>query len=172
MDRALKRYGTLVLGLVLLLLPACGRQAADTAENRLQAAREHQQVSPLKTTLDNAIKDLSRQFPPDKREDFVQFMRMNIGVEAVEQKAIRVMADHFTVQEIQALTRFYGSPEGRSINEKYGQYLADIMPVIQAQLSQAGSAWLAGQQPQQGQPEPQPGLPDQRQEPGSELPRP
>jgi hypothetical protein len=130
-------------------LPACQQQAADTPEHRLEAAREYQRISPLKTTLDNAIQDLAKQFPPEKRDGFIQFMRMNISAEAVDQKATQAMADHFTVGEIRALTSFYSSPEGRSINEKYGAYMADIMPVIQSQLTGTASAWLARQEQQQ-----------------------
>lgn len=145
----------LVLGMFILGLSACHHRAADTQENRLKAAREYQQVSPLKVTLDDAVNDLAKQFAPDKRSDFIRFMRMHIEIGAIQQKEVEAMADHFTVREIQALTRFYGSPEGRSINKKYGDYMADIMPVIQSQLAHAAGAWLA-QQHRQDQQQPLP----------------
>ncbi|MEJ2034338.1 MAG: DUF2059 domain-containing protein [Deltaproteobacteria bacterium] len=151
-------WGALLLMLFTLGLPACQQRTADTPENRLEAARAYQRVSPLKVTLDDAIKELATQLAPDQRSDFIQFMRMKISSEAVEQKAVQAMANHFTVREIRALTKFYSSPEGRAINEKYGDYMNDLMPVIQSQLAQAAKAWLAQQQQkdqeQQAQPEP------------------
>lgn len=147
MNRATKGFGMLLLGLVLIL-PAC-KPEADTDENRLKAAQEHQEVSLLKTTLGKALQDMSKQFPLEQQEDFVKYMQENIGFDVVEQKAVRAMADHFTVQEIRALTKFYRSPEGNSINQKYDEYLGDIMPVVQTQIGQAGSAWMAKQQQSQ-----------------------
>ncbi|MDA8165371.1 MAG: DUF2059 domain-containing protein [Desulfobacteraceae bacterium] len=150
MNHAMKKCWALLLGLLLVTaLPACNKLGADTPENRLKAAQEHQLVSPLKTTIDNAINDMSKQFPPDKREDFIRFMRANVDMNLMEQKAVQAMANHFTLREIKALTNFYRSPEGKAINQKYGDYLADLMPVIQSQLGRAGNAWLMQQQQQE-----------------------
>jgi hypothetical protein len=47
------------------------------------------------------------------------------------------MAKHFTVDELNALADFYGSREGRSAMKKFGAYMADIMPVIEQEMTKA-----------------------------------
>lgn len=157
----------LLLVLFTLVLSACHR--ADTPENRLAAAKDYQKISPLKVTLDGAIKELAMQLAPEERGDFIQFMRTKINIEAIEQKSAQAMAAHFTVREIRALTKFYSSPEGRAINEKYEDYMNDVMPVIQSQLSGAAKAWVAQQQQHDGeQAQPEPPASPQKSAPGKD----
>ena len=47
------------------------------------------------------------------------------------------MVARFTVGEIDALADFYGSPEGKSVMKKLGLYMADVMPVIEAETMRA-----------------------------------
>jgi hypothetical protein len=54
------------------------------------------------------------------------------------------MIKRFTLAEIDALSKFYGSPEGKSIIKKFGSYMADMMPVIQSETMKAISKKLQG----------------------------
>jgi uncharacterized protein len=56
------------------------------------------------------------------------------------------MANHFTVGELNALTDFYGSPEGKSAMKKFGAYMSEIMPVIQQEMSHAVLEYKATQE--------------------------
>ena len=47
------------------------------------------------------------------------------------------LVKHFTAEELKALADFYGSPVGKSAMSKMGDYTADLMPVIQAQVMKA-----------------------------------
>ena len=47
------------------------------------------------------------------------------------------MVKHFTTEELKALADFYGSPVGKSAMQKFGAYMADIMPVMQAEIMKA-----------------------------------
>jgi len=47
------------------------------------------------------------------------------------------MVRHFTVRELNALADFYGSPEGRSVMNKFGSYMADITPALQQEMLRA-----------------------------------
>jgi hypothetical protein len=38
-----------------------------------------------------------------------------------------------------ALADFYGSPVGKSAMQKFGAYMADIMPVVQAEIVKAAA---------------------------------
>ena len=47
------------------------------------------------------------------------------------------MVKHFTTEELKALADFYGSPVGKSAMQKFGAYMADVMPAIQAEMQKA-----------------------------------
>jgi hypothetical protein len=47
------------------------------------------------------------------------------------------MVKHFTTEELKALADFYGSPVGKSAMQKFGAYMADLMPIIQAEMMKA-----------------------------------
>jgi hypothetical protein len=52
---------------------------------------------------------------------------------------IKAMADalvkHFTTEELKALADFYSSPVGKSAMQKFGGYMADLMPTMQAEMT-------------------------------------
>ncbi|HUQ08876.1 MAG TPA: DUF2059 domain-containing protein, partial [Steroidobacteraceae bacterium] len=50
------------------------------------------------------------------------------------------MVKYFTTRELDAMAKFYGSPEGKSSLEKFGPYMADVMPMIQAEMQHAMEA--------------------------------
>ena len=43
----------------------------------------------------------------------------------------------FTTDELKALADFYGSPVGKSAMQKFGAYMADVMPAMQAEMLKA-----------------------------------
>ena len=47
------------------------------------------------------------------------------------------MVKNFTVGELKALVAFYGSPEGRSANEKFPTYMRETIPQIQQEVKKA-----------------------------------
>jgi hypothetical protein len=47
------------------------------------------------------------------------------------------MVKHFTTEELKALADFYGSPVGKSAMQKFGAYMADLMPTMQAEIMKA-----------------------------------
>ncbi len=47
---------------------------------------------------------------------------------------IDAMTATFTVEEIEALTQFYSTPEGRSVMEKMSTYMAEVQPVIMKEV--------------------------------------
>jgi hypothetical protein len=47
------------------------------------------------------------------------------------------MIKHFTTDELKALADFYGSPVGKSVMQKFGAYMAELMPTMQAEIVKA-----------------------------------
>jgi hypothetical protein len=47
------------------------------------------------------------------------------------------MVKNFTTEELKALADFYGSPIGKAAMKKIGPYMADVMPIVQAEVMKA-----------------------------------
>ena len=73
------------------------------------------------------------------------------------------LVKNFTVGELNAMTAFYGSPDGQSASKKFGAYMAGIMPQIQQEVKKAMDEKQKQQEPKD---QPEAGAPRQRR-PGS-----
>ena len=60
-------------------------------------------------------------------------MTTQVDIAALSKAMIDAMVKNFTTEELKALADFYGSPVGKSAMQKFGAYMADIMPVVQAE---------------------------------------
>ena len=58
--------------------------------------------------------------------------------EALEHALVQALVEHFTAEEIDALTRFQGSPAGRAIMRKLGPYTATVLARIQPLVEAIG----------------------------------
>jgi hypothetical protein len=64
-------------------------------------------------------------------------MTKDLDIAALSKAMTDAMAKHFTTEELKALADFYGSPVGKSAMQKFGAYMADLMPIIQAEMIKA-----------------------------------
>jgi hypothetical protein len=133
-----------ILATYLLAMVICsaalGSFAADipdSHENRLAAAKKYLEAVPMKNMAQDFISETAKNIPESKKQSYIQLMTNAFRVDALEGASIEAMTKHFTVKELDALTTFYGAPEGRSIMKKFGAYTADIMPVIQQEALRA-----------------------------------
>jgi hypothetical protein len=126
----------LVLAALLVAAPA-SPQSADTPEARRAAALKYLAAVPTQTMLDDMIASVARQVPEEKRQQFTTLMRKVLRTDALNAITLDLLVKHFTVGEIDALTRFYGSPEGASVMKKFGVYAGDLLPQIQAEVVRA-----------------------------------
>ena len=111
--------------------------APDTPANRAAAAQRYLKAVPPMELVADTVDRVASQVPEDRREEFNQALAKVVKSERIEKLTRDALVKHFTVREINALTAFYGSPEGRSITKKFGAYLADVMPAMQEELSSA-----------------------------------
>jgi hypothetical protein len=75
--------------------------------------------------------------PPDQAKKFREVMTKELDSEALDKAMRDAMIKHFTADELGALADFYGSKIGKSAMAKFGAYMADVMPVMQAELLKA-----------------------------------
>lgn len=126
---------------VLFVLIFCASSpvfsAPDTPETRRQQAERYLQVSPPKALFEDMADKMAANLPPDQREQFKRVMTTQLDIPALTKAMIDAMVKHFTTDELKALADFYGSPVGKSAMQKFGAYMADIMPVLQAEIIKA-----------------------------------
>jgi hypothetical protein len=125
----------MLLPIVLFIaaLPAM----ADSEQERVAAARCYLEVAQMAKITDDTVNELAKAFSGEQRERFVEFMHNAVRPEVLEQAAMASMVKTFTAEELNALADFFGSPLGRSAMNKFGLYMADIMPVIQQEMFRA-----------------------------------
>ena len=134
----MKKY---TLAVALLLSLSCSSlfaaDAADTPEARRVEAERYLKTTPPKEMFANLAEKTAANMPPADREKFKQTMTSALDIDALTKAMLDAMVKHFTVQELKALADFYGSPVGKSAMAKFGDYMADVMPTIQAEMMKA-----------------------------------
>ena len=80
---------------------------------------------------------MAATLPADQREQFKKLLTTQVDIAALSKSMIDAMVKNFTTEELKALADFYGSPVGKSAMKKFGAYMADIMPVVQAEIMKA-----------------------------------
>jgi hypothetical protein len=115
----------------------------DTPGNRQAAAERYIAVSPMDSMMRDMVEKSAQNLPNDQRKPFVEIMTKYVRIDVLERSAISSMVRHFTVQELNALADFYGSPEGQSAIKKFGLYMADVMPVVQQEMTRAAQQFKA-----------------------------
>ena len=119
------------------LAPALAAEPQDTPETRTAAAREYAAVANMPKMLEDAFIAAAQQLPEADRAQFLALTKKYVNPQTLEAISIDVMVRHFTTKELQALARFYGSAEGRSAMDKFGPYMADMLPLVQAEMLRA-----------------------------------
>lgn len=112
--------------------------AQDDRAARIQAAEAYERVVPVSGLMDGIFDEMGKN--PQLQgltQDDLKALRTVYDYEELREMTINSMADNFTVAEINALTDFYSSPEGRSVMEKMPKYMSDTMPFIQQKSIEA-----------------------------------
>ena len=128
--------------LVVVLALACQPSSTpgaleDTPENRSAQIERYLQAQPPQQMLKEIVESLAARMPDAERAKFVDLMTKQVDVAKLTAAMRESMAKRFTADEIRALADFYGSDVGKSAMEKFGTYMADVMPVIQAEIMAA-----------------------------------
>ncbi len=147
----------MVIGL-FLMASACAdtgqvKSLPDNPENRTAAAERYMKAMPPKDMLQGLASRVSPNLPEKERKDFLEVMQSADLEQAVSRITMEGLVKNFTVGELNAMTAFYGSPEGQSAAKKFGPYMAGIMPQIQQEVKKGMDA--KPKEPEaKGQPEP------------------
>lgn len=97
---------------------------------RVALAKKMAEIQPASQQVDEAIKTLSGQVPPNDRAAFVARISGAIDNKKLEDVSVDAMARTFTAAELQRMIDYFSSPEARSIAEKMPIYQQLIQPEI------------------------------------------
>ncbi len=111
--------------------------ATDTPETRRHEAERYLQATPPKALFEDMADKMAMNLPADQRQQFKQMMTTGLDIAALSKAMIDAMVKHFTTEELKVLADFYGSPIGKSAMQKFGAYMADVMPALQAEMMKA-----------------------------------
>ena len=120
--------------------PAAADDRADTPENRVKAAKTYLELVPIEQMADRVAGNVLLLIPEEKRDLFRQGVSEGLARANIEDIMVKIVAKHFTAAEIEAMTAFYGSVEGQTIERKLKGYMADIslhvIPIIQNSVTE------------------------------------
>jgi len=128
----MKRVFALSVAVVLIPI-AVMAQPTDSPEARRAAAARYLKVVPMEAMATDLLEGLAKHLPEARRQEAVNLMKKLLDNGRFEAKMLDVLAKNFTVSELEALEKFYGSADGQSIQRKFGAYMAELAPIIQAE---------------------------------------
>ncbi len=84
----------------------------------------------------DAVEKTTARMPGESKE-ITQAMMDELRYDDLRTAIVDAMANTFTVEEIEALTQFYSTPEGRSVMEKMSTYMAQLQPVMMKEVQRS-----------------------------------
>src|SRR5438132_4395398 len=133
----MRKHMLVVVVLTLVISSTFVRAAGDTPETRRHEAERYLQATPAKALFEDMADKMAANLPPEQRDQFKRMMTTQLDIAALTKAMSDAMVKHFTTEELKALADFYGSPVGKSAMQKFGAYMADIMPTLEAEIVKA-----------------------------------
>lgn len=131
----------IIAALFVALTPAAWTSTAlaitDTPENRAAQADRYLAAVPPQALFDDMIEKISKTIPEAQRAAFVTGLTKHMDMARLTPAMRASLIKQFTPDELAAMADFYGSPTGKSIMKKMGDYMADMMPVMQQEMTKA-----------------------------------
>ncbi len=125
----------ILLILMFFSFPALALE--DSYENRVQQAERYMAAIPPEEMMQDMAQNMSMNLPPEQRQEFRSVLLEYLDIDVLSNAMTTSMVKAFTADELSALADFYGSSIAKSAMKKMGIYMADIMPVVQAEIMKA-----------------------------------
>ncbi len=130
----------LIIPLIAFLLPGLACALDDTPENRAAQVERYMRAVPPEDLMQDMATNMANTLPPEHREDFERLMLVYVDNDRIIEAMKESMIKHFTADELAAIAELYESPAGKSAMDKMGVYMADVMPIIMAEMRKAMQA--------------------------------
>jgi hypothetical protein len=118
---------------------AAGQPNAKDVAQRLQAAQEYWKLAEVREQIMDTVKRISAQLPPEQQKKFLaQFKAFfdDKRMASIKERWVAMCAGVFTTKELQAMVKFYSSPEGISIRDKMPMLMQGNAKVIGSELGE------------------------------------
>ena len=120
----------------------------DSPAARQTQADRYLKATPPKEMFAGMTKSITNSIPAGpQRDQMVKMLTTGIDMDAMSSAMKDALVKTFTAEELKALADFYSSPVGKSAMSKMGDYTAELMPVMQAQMMKAMQGAGAPQTP-------------------------
>ena len=127
----------LVLLVGFLFIATCATAMEDSAGNRAAQAERYLQATPPKAMFEDMAEKVAYNLPPEDRDEFKAILTKHLDIDALTHSIKKALINNFTADELCSLADFYGSEVGKSAMSKFGAYMAEVMPDIQAEMMKA-----------------------------------
>lgn len=156
------RYKYLVVLLLLVIVSACSeakqdhltQSLPDTPENRTVLAKRYLIIAPPGELMHGAADIAVKSFPEQDRKIFLDVMYSKSLEETIYRFELDSMVNKFTLNELQALVMYYGSPGGKSAQIKLGSLTMEVLLQTQKEVKKAIEEAKKQQPTPQAQPAP------------------
>ncbi len=146
-DMRLSIYLAIAAG---LCLTSTSHAIEDTPENRQAQVHRYLAAVPPRALVRDLADNISVNYPPQQRAVIRDLMTNYVNIDTITAAMERSLLKHFTAEELKAIADLYSSPAGQSAMKKYGAYMADAMPVIQAEITRALTEFKESQSTEDG----------------------
>lgn len=126
-----------ILLTVAVLLVVVSPSFADDMQERLRVARAYEKTTPVVKMLDETLAQIRKSPMIAHKPEIFDLMVQSLDKEKIKEQTIELMAKHFTTAELEALTTFYNTEEGKAIMKKMPLYIAESQPIIQKEVMQS-----------------------------------
>lgn len=109
---------------------------ATDADAKLQAARAYLKLIPADLQVQTVIEQMGQKIKPEQRDAFKKIAGETIQADRLNTAAEVALADIFTVEELNAMTQFFGTETGKSVMKKMDTYQQRLMPIVSDMVTQ------------------------------------
>ena len=109
----------------------------DTPENRASQAERLLASNPPTEMMSDMADNVAMNLPPEDRQEFRRLMTEFVDVEVLAAAMRQSMIRTYSADELAALADFYESQHGKAAIKKMGIYMAEVLPVVEAEVLRA-----------------------------------
>ncbi|HPQ95172.1 MAG: DUF2059 domain-containing protein [Thiothrix sp.] len=122
----------------LLMLQALALDTIeDTPQNRLEQAERYLEANPPSAMLQEIALSTTASLPAETRQPFIDMLTKHLDIKSLTSGMKTVLVQYFTADELSVLADFYSRAGAKSAMAKMNLYMADIFPLIQAEMLKA-----------------------------------
>ena len=127
--------------------PVLENISAEEMAERVKLSTELHDIRNIRDSVNATVAAYAKRLPEKQREGYMRGIELSLDYEKIEQVSINEAAKVFTPAELRAMITYFGSPEGRSAEQKMGAYSKKVVAEVQRGIDAAIMASKLGETP-------------------------